>query len=372
LNIILSSPPILAYPDFDKPFELHTDVSILGLGAILYQKDGNHKRVVAYASRSLSKSERKYSAFKLEFLASFKLAITENARCYLAGKHFKCFTDNNPLTHIRTSPKLDAKGQRWAAALGEFDFELFYRPGTSNVDEDALSRYPYQKDDDDEEERIKMDTEVVRTICSALMTSQPLIDASPAMNLNIVEITEDPGTSMAQIIVMREIRRKQMEDPIISKWRIAVIDGDGQVIEKTFTKEYQIMKRNFKSFRMKRSILFREIEENEKKIEQLVVPECYKQDILKGMHTDIGHPGIERTTRLIRQRFFWPGRTLCIENWVKQCDRRKSATNIRAPLININTTYPLESVCFDFLSLETAKGGYSNILVITDHFRNSQ
>jgi transposase InsO family protein len=60
-----------------------------------------------------------------------------------------------------------------------------------------------------------------------------------------------------------------------------------------------------------------------------------------------------------------------IENWVKQCDRclrRKSATNIRAPLVNINTTYPLELVCFDFLSLETSKGGYSNILVITDHF----
>jgi hypothetical protein len=222
LKVILSSPPILAYPDFNKPFELHTDFSILGLDAILYQQDGDHKRVVAYASRSLSKSERQYSAFKLEFLA-FKWAITDKFRCYLAGKHFKCYTDNNPLTHILTSPKLDATGQRWAAALGEFDFELFYRPGASNVDADALSRYPYQKvDDDEEEERIKMDTEVVRTMCSALMTSQPLIDTLPAMNLNLVEMTEDPGTPMVQI-EMREIRRKQMEDPIFSKWRIAVI-----------------------------------------------------------------------------------------------------------------------------------------------------
>jgi transposase InsO family protein len=188
------------------------------------------------------------------------------------------------------------------------------------------------------------------------------------MNLNLVEITEDPGTPMAQV-EMREIRRNQMADRVIGKWRIAVIDG--QQIEKTFTKEDQIMKRNFKSFRIKRGILFREIEENEEKIEQLVVPECYRQDILKGLHTDIGHPGIERTTRLIRQRFFWPGMTSDIENLVKQCDRclrRKSATNTRAPLVNINTTYPLELVCFDFLSLETSKGGYSNILVITDHF----
>jgi hypothetical protein len=48
LKITLSSPPILAYPDFDKQFELHTDASCQGLGAVLYQQDGKHKRVIAY------------------------------------------------------------------------------------------------------------------------------------------------------------------------------------------------------------------------------------------------------------------------------------------------------------------------------------
>ena len=60
-----------------------------------------------------------------------------------------------------------------------------------------------------------------------------------------------------------------------------------------------------------------------------------------------------------------------VENWILNCDRclrRKTSTNIRAPLINVNTTYPLELVCFDFLSVEPCKSGYSNILVITDHF----
>jgi hypothetical protein len=48
----------LAYPDFTKPFELHTDACATGLGAVLYQKEGDINRVISYASRSLSKSEK--------------------------------------------------------------------------------------------------------------------------------------------------------------------------------------------------------------------------------------------------------------------------------------------------------------------------
>ena len=64
------NPPILAYADYSKPFKLHIDASGLGLGTILYQiqEDGTD-RVIAYASRTLSRSERNYPAYKLEFLA---------------------------------------------------------------------------------------------------------------------------------------------------------------------------------------------------------------------------------------------------------------------------------------------------------------
>ena len=133
LKTTLSNPPILAYPDFNKPFELHTDACTSGLGAVLYQE----KNVIAYASRSLNKSEKKYSAFKLEFLA-LKWAVTEKFKDYLAFQHFTVLTDNNPLTYILTTAKLDATGQRWSAALGLFDFELHYRPGHRNADADCL------------------------------------------------------------------------------------------------------------------------------------------------------------------------------------------------------------------------------------------
>ena len=61
---------ILAYADYKKPFQLQTDASDLGLGAVLYQNDDNgHQRVIAYASCSLSNMERNYLVHKFEFLA---------------------------------------------------------------------------------------------------------------------------------------------------------------------------------------------------------------------------------------------------------------------------------------------------------------
>ncbi len=89
------------------------------------------------------------------------------------------------------------------------------------------------------------------------------------------------------------------------------------------------------------------------------------------LHNDVGHPGRDRTISLIRDRFFWPRMAGDVENWVKSCGRCvrfKTQGSHRAPLVNIQTTHPLELVCMDFLQLDVAKGGIQYVLVITDHF----
>ena len=161
----------------------------------------------------------------------------------------------------------------------------------------------------------------------------------------------------------------QRQDPIIEKWRKAVIDNI--MPKNVWNNEDLSMKKQFKNLRMKRGLLFRVISEEDREIEQLVIPLDHRDDILKSLHNDVGHPGKERTLRLLRDRFYWPGMTTSVEKWVTKCERclrRKSSTNERAPLVNVSTTYPLELVCFDYLTLEPSKGGISNILVITDHF----
>ena len=89
--------------------------------------------VIAYASRSVSKAESNYPAHKLEFLA-LKWAVCEKFHEYLYGsKSFEVFTNNNPLTCVLTSAKLDACGQRWVAKLANYNFSIKYRCGVSNT-----------------------------------------------------------------------------------------------------------------------------------------------------------------------------------------------------------------------------------------------
>ena len=140
LKAICSECPVLVYADYTKPFVLHTDVSTIGLGVVLYQKQEDGKeRVIAYASRTLNKSERNYDVHKLEFLA-LKWAITDRFHEYLYGATFDVLTDNNPLTYILSTAKLDAMGHQWVASLGPYNFTLHYKPSRLNNDVDVLSR----------------------------------------------------------------------------------------------------------------------------------------------------------------------------------------------------------------------------------------
>ena len=78
-----------------------------------------------------------------EFLA-LKWSVMERFHEYLYGGHFEVYTDNNPLTYILTTFKLDATGQRWVACLANYNFKTFYRSGKLNVEVNALSQIPWE------------------------------------------------------------------------------------------------------------------------------------------------------------------------------------------------------------------------------------
>lgn len=119
----LTTAPVLGFANPKLPYLLHTDASMTGLGIALYQEQDGQMKAIAFASRGLTKSEAKYPAHKLEFLA-LKWAVTAKFSNYLYGTSFTVITDSNPLTYILTSAKLDATGYRWLSALSTYNFKL--------------------------------------------------------------------------------------------------------------------------------------------------------------------------------------------------------------------------------------------------------
>ncbi|CAF0859482.1 unnamed protein product [Brachionus calyciflorus] len=135
----LTSPPILAYPDFSKTFILSTDASKVGLGAVLKQKDKDNKeRVIFYASRSLNKAERNYSTIERELLAI--VFAVEKFKYYLYCTEFILQTDHNPLTFLNNLTLSSSRLTRWRLKLSEYNFKITYKKGNANTDADDLSR----------------------------------------------------------------------------------------------------------------------------------------------------------------------------------------------------------------------------------------
>ena len=110
LKMCCMTAPVLAFADFEKEFQLETDASSEGLGAVLSQKQPDGKwHPITFGSRKLKGGEAKYHSSKLEFLA-LKWAVMEQFREYLQYRPFTVLMDNNPLTYILTTPNLDALG----------------------------------------------------------------------------------------------------------------------------------------------------------------------------------------------------------------------------------------------------------------------
>ena len=161
-----------------------------------------------------------------------------------------------------------------------------------------------------------------------------------------------------------------MNDQFVGFWVRAVRDKKVPLKSNLHSREDFTMLRQFESLKLVRGVLYRQFQTEDGMKNHLVLPACFIKEVLIGLHTDMGHPSKDRTLSLLRERFFWPGMTTNTESWIKKCGRcipRKSKTDVRDPLVNISSSYPLELVCLEYLSLEPSKGNISNVLVITDH-----
>ena len=268
LKAALISDPILGLFEEKAPTEIHADASGYGLGAVLVQIQKEKERVIAYASRTLTKSEKNYSTTERECLAAV-WAITK-FRPYLYGRFFKVVTDHHSLCWLTGLKDPAGKLARWVLRLQEYNFEVTYKSGKKHKDADSLSRNPVEEESETPE---KVDT----------------------------------------LATISNIAAEQRKDPELSK-----------IIE-THEKAEPVTK----SYNLIDGILCKKNFDPSGKIWLPVIPKHCRLEVLQYFHDapTAGHLGFARTYDRIRKRFFWPGLGRSVRRYIlhcRECQRRKS------------------------------------------------
>ena len=164
----------------------------------------------------------------------------------------------------------------------------------------------------------------------------------------------------------------QAQDPILSQ---IIRELHSKTLGKMKIKmgmpsELKALIRNRTQLTLKHGVLYKNKRVNARTKQLLVLPQSYRQRAMEGCHDQVGHLGQDRVLDLLRDRFYWPGMYADVVSYINSCPRclRRKSQQDKAPLVNIETSQPLELIHLDYLKIEPSKGNIENVLVITDHF----
>ena len=369
----LTSTPVLGYPDFTQPFIVETDAALTGFGAVLSQKQEGKTVVIAYASRRLRQHERTmkaYSSMKIEFLA-MHWAITHKFRDYLYGSKFTLYTDNNPLSKVLTA-KQTAADQSKVADLAEYDFEIKYRSGKTNTVADALSRNPMEEEDSYVTTQEELKAHINEIEGSTNLPNQLIatMNTDPKEMMRTFQQLQETTMSWP----LPKLQEMQNDDPTIRKVK-ELLEADHKPrygAYKNDTKDVKQLISKWDQLVVEEDVLKRTIEQDGEEQKVIILPKALTTMVMEQLHDKTGHQGIERTTQLIRQRFYWTNMITEIENYCKKCKRCKIAEEpmpkIKTKMAHLTAQHPLDILAIDYTILEKSSSNIENVLVMTDIF----
>jgi len=261
---ILSRETLLAYPNFNKPFVIHTDASHTQLGAVISQDN----RPIAFYSRKLNDAQTRYTTTERELLA-----IVETLKEYrniLLGHPIIVHTDHQNLTYKNFNTE---RVMRWRLIIEEFGPELRYIKGEHNVIADALSRLGIKDTDttNDKPEDLQWLAE-----CYGSDTKDIPSEFFP--------------------LRFKDIQREQLKDEDLTaklrendKYKTHSYRGGGKT----------------------RTLIVKD--------DKIVIPKTLQQRVIQWYHDQLCHPGVTRTENTIRQHFTWKNLSQHVKDFCKQC-----------------------------------------------------
>ncbi|XP_048067043.1 uncharacterized protein LOC125280510 [Megalobrama amblycephala] len=181
----------------------------------------------------------------------------------------------------------------------------------------------------------------------------------------------DHGLPVIPHLSEEDLAAQQRADPELKELLEYLESGEKPLGRTSQSPTMAMWMREWNKLEIKNGVLYRKRMDQGRVLGQLVLPRDLRQMVLTSLHDDMGHLGLERTLDLLRSRFYWPKMADAVEKKIKTCQRcirRKAPPQRAAPLVNIQTSRPLELVCMDFLSVEPDSSNAKDILVITDHF----
>ena len=370
LKKALVTAPVLAFPQFDKPFILAVDASDESIGYVLSQLDSdNREHPVAYGGRALRNEELRWHITDKEGLSLVE-AIRQ-FRPYLANVPFTVYTDNVSVKYLQHIKDCQGRLGRWSLLLQGYNMQMIHKSSRNNANADGLSRRSYPPSPEVEEEEPE--------VCS-VGYEVSFCYANDPSDIKVQSVDPVPADQNSDMQTgCPNLIRRQQKCPDFKAMYTYKTTGevpDDAKQARTLVAEasqYEVINGLLYHFYSPRS---RGLPKEERFVKQLALPKVLRDDILRSYHDSLaggGHQGHERTFAAIRLKYYWPKMYDEIGKYVQSCllcQQVKRPVHAKPPPLQPLPVADLFSRWhIDILSgLPTTKDKYKHILVVVDSY----
>ena len=370
LKEAITNAPVLAFPDFSKPFKLYCDASAEALGSVLAQEqEDGLEHPLGYYSKALTDTESRYSNTEREMLSVY--ASLKHFYPMLYGRKVTVYTDHIASVHLFNQLEPSKRAAIFQQNFqGEIDWTVEHVKGKENVVADCLSRFPtFQESQNKLKKSAEPKPQVAVVTRSQLDTQEPPKDfpvvQSPPSTPPTPPNTPTPGTPEVEEEVEEdeeveeEDANDSIEPPPAPTWKEKcreeqekdpqlrhIIGFLREGVEPPNKAQRKKLMKNLEHYFLDDEglLMYDDLKETEISV-KIFVPKSMQKDLLSVYHgpANTGHPGRDKLCEKVKRFFFWYGLKPSVYRFVQNCLKCKQFKNQGTTGGPINPIFATES-----------------------------